>query len=243
MKCSYCGHDNPDNEVYCVCGRPLRLGSSSSAPGYTPDPSSPFASQTLADVKRTRSVPVMPIILLILVLLGVGGFFGLRWLQKSHVTKPDAWETIDKPLYTITVPSEMEKGEMLTVQGSSYDLLDFFTSRNAGFDVSVHRYYDPEKEMYGSLTAKDFAAAQTLRTVKINDQVVNYTAREGKNYIYGEYAVHRPNYVGKSDEVWMIESMFPCPECCYLVNVYCAQEDKDEFRESMLKWLDSFTVK
>ena len=244
MKCQYCGRDNPDGSTYCECGRPLSLGGqSSSSGGYTSSTNSPFSYQTLDSVKRTRHIPVVPIIVLLCALIGVGVFFGLRWLDQKHMTDESSWKLISEPLSSITVPSALDKGEMLTIQGSDLEHLCFYTSRLAGFDVSMHKYTDPEKEMYSGLDAKSFASIQTLRTVKINGQEVKYKERSGKNYLYGEFSRHCPNYVGKSDEVWFIESMFPTPDGCFFVNVYCAEEDKDQYRESMLKWLDSFTSK
>ncbi len=245
MKCMYCGRENPDGAVYCECGRPLKLGgaANTNTSSYTPSPDSPFASQTLADVKRTRSVPVVPIVFILALLIGAGVFFGMRWLEQRNVTKEDTWETVSEPLWEITVPSGLKKGDMLTVQGSSYDLLGFYSSRLAGFDVSVHTYTDPEKEMYGGLNAKDFAEAFKGRTVKINDNEIKYIVREGANYIYGEYPRHCANYIGKSDEVWYIEGLFPYADGFFLVDVYCAEEDKGEYRDAMLKWLDSFKIK
>lgn len=247
MKCQYCGRDNPDGETFCECGRPLRLGGTSSAPastgGYTPSSDSPFASQTLDSVKRTRSIPWAPIIVVICALIGVGVFFGLRWLQGKHVTDESSWKTIDEPLFSITASPDLDKGEMLTVQGGAEDLIGFYTSRLAGFDVRIRKYTDPEKEVYGKLSAADFAKAQKIRTVKINGQEVKYETRAGKNYIYAEYNRHCINHIKKTDEVWYIEAMFPTANCYYIVDAYCAQEDKDAYRESLFKWLDSFTPK
>ena len=248
MKCIYCGRENPEGETFCECGRPLRLGSSptmaaSGGSAYTPSPDSPFAAQTLDSVKRKRSVPWVPIILLIAVLIGVGVFFMLRWLAAKHITDESSWKTIDEPSFSITVPSAMDKGEMLTSNMSTADLLGFYTSRLAGFDVSIHRYTDPEKEMYSGVTAEQFAEAQKMRTTTINGQKIEFKPRPGKNYVFIEYNSHHPNYIKKSDEVWYIEAMFPTKNAYYLVNVYCAQEDKAEYRESLLKWLDSFVPK
>ena len=248
MKCMYCGRENPEGEIYCECGRPLRLGSSptmaaSGGSSYTPSPDSPFAAQTLDSVKRTRSFPWKPLALLLLVLIGVGIFFLIRMFSAKHITDEASWETINETSFSITVPPEMEKGEMLTSTSSTTNLLAFYTSRLAGFDVSVHRYTDPEKEMYSGLTAEQFAEAQKIRTTKINDQLIEYKVRPGKNYVYIEYNSHHPGYIKKSDEVWYIEAMFPTENAYYLVCVYCAQDDKDEYHEAMLKWLDSFVPK
>lgn len=243
MKCMYCGRDNPDDATFCECGRPLRLGGASSTPSYTSTDTSPFASQTLADVKYKKPIPKAPLLLLLLIAVGVGVFFLLRFLSDKKITDEGSWETISKPFYSITVPSSFKEGDMLTVGNSVEVLLDFYTSRLAGFDVSKREYTAPEKEMYGSLTARDFAEAQQIRTVKINGQEVKYQVREGHEYIYGEFSRHCINYIGKTDDLWYIEAMFPTKNAYYLVNVYCAEEDKAQYRDAMMKWLDSFTPK
>lgn len=236
MKCMYCGQDNPDGEVFCVCGRPLTLGG-----GYgTQAP--PFPFQTPDQVKHRKALPKGPIILLLIVLLGVGGFFYYRHYMQSSMTDESKWQTINGNGYSITVPKVMKKSKMLTVEGSEMELLDFYTSEDAGFDVSVYRYSEEEKSLYGKLGAKDYRAAMVAsgRTVKINDQKLDFKVREDENYLYAGYNVHRANHIGKSDDVYYIEAMYPCDDCYYQVDVYCAESDKSKYESIMLKWLDSF---
>ena len=246
MTCQYCGRDNPDGATYCECGRPLSLGGTNtgaSANSSAPKPESPFAYQTLDSVKRTRNFPVVPVIVILAALLGVGIFFGLRWLDARHMTDPSSWKEVSEPLFTITVPPALEKGEMLTLQGSRSEHLVFYTSRLGGFNVGIYRYSDAEKELYGNLDAKAFTAAQQMIKLTLNGQEVKYQVREGQNYAFLEYSRHAPNYVGKSDEVWFIEALFPTPKGYYIVDVYCAEEDKGEYRDYLLQWLDNFTSK
>ena len=242
----YCGRENPDNETFCECGRPLKLGGSSSTPssgGYTPSADSPFASQTLDSVKRTRSIPWTPIIILILACIGVGVFFGLRWLQGKHVTDEASWQTIDQPMYSIKVPSDLDKGEMLTVNDGAFDLLDFYTSRLTGFNVYYHKYVDTEKQVYSGLTIDQFNDLQSLVKRTVNGQEIKNQVGASGKYIFYESHLHRPNYIKKSDEIWYIEALFPLENSCYFVDIYCAEEDKDEYRESLFKMLDTFEPK
>ena len=239
MKCMYCGQDNPDGAVYCRCGRPLTLGG-----GYGGQ-MNPFPMQTPDMVKHRKAVPIMPIILVLLMIVAAGGFFYYRNYLKASVTDESKWQTISGSGYSIKAPKAMKKGEMLTVSGGDSTLLDFYTCEEMGFDVSVHNYTDEEKKMYGELDAKAYLAAYKLsgRVQKINGQELKFEVREGQNYVYAGYNVHRPNYVGKSDEVYYIESLFPYGDGYYQVNAYCAEEDKDKYEEYLLKLLDSFDEK
>ncbi len=183
------------------------------------------------------------VFLIIIAAVGAGVFFGMGKMNEKNVTDESTWTTISEPQFSIKVPKSMKKGEMLTVQGSSVQQLCFYTSQLAGFDVNFYTYNDEEKGTLGSLSVKEYETVMKKMTRKVNGQVLTYKARDGKNYLFAEYNRHSPNYIGKSDEVWYIEAMYPTKEGYYIVDTYCAQTDKDMLRESMLKWLDSFTIK
>ena len=237
MKCMYCGQDNPDGAVYCRCGRPLTLGG-----GYGGQ--NPFPMQTPDMVKHRKSVPVLPIILVLLMLVAAGGLFYYRNYLKASLTDESKWGTISGSGYSIKAPKLMKKGDMLTVGSEESKLLDFYTCEEMGFDVSVYNYSADEKKMYGDLDAKAYLAAYKLsgRVQKINGQELKFQVREGENYLYAGYNVHRPNHVGKSDDVYFIEAMFPSKDGYYLVDAYCAESDKGKYEEYLLKMLDSFEI-
>ena len=250
MTCEYCGRENPDGTVFCECGRPLTLGSrtssagaSSGGYGASPQPSAAYGRYTYSAPRPRRSPVVFIVIFLIALAVGGAMYFLSSKNAGKNMTDESKWKTITEPQFSITVPPAMKKGTMLTVMGGKTKHLGFYTSNLAGFDVNYYKYTNDEKELYGSLNAKDFALVSSLMTQKINDQEIKFQAREGKNYLFAEYNRHSPNYIGKSDEVWYIESMFPTAEGYYIVDTYCAQTDKAEYRESMLKWLDSFSGK
>ena len=234
MKCMYCGQDNPDGAVFCVCGRPLSLHG-----GYN----NPFPMQTPDMVKHRKAVPKTPFIILLVLVLGVAGFFGYKKLLEKSITDESTWHNVTGDGYSITVPKTLKKGEMLTVGDSDIKLVDFYTSQDVGFDVCVCQYTEEEKAILGGLSVQEvfnIYTADGRRTRKINDQELKFKVREGKNYFYAGVNRHCINHIGKTDEVYYIEAIFPYKDCYYQVDVYCAETDKDKYEETLLKWLDSF---
>ena len=215
--------------------------------GYMGGQMSPFPRQTLDQVKHKKAVPVGPIVVVILVVLVVAGFFGYQGYLNKSMTDESKWITISGSGYSIKAPKAMKKGDMVQVLDEDAKLLDFYTSREAGFDVSVYHYTADEKKLLSGMGAQEYLATITLggkRTRKVNGQDVTYEVREGKNYIYSNgIKLHRQNYVRKSDDIYYIEAMFPYEDGYYQVNVYCAESDKSKYEDVLMKWLDSFTVK
>ncbi len=242
MTCKYCGKESPDGSVYCSCGMPLTYDRGSGTSGFDNSAQQGFGSAPRS-VGRGGGFPKKAVMAMISVLLCVAVYFGYGWFRNNQANNEDSWKTIEESLFTMTAPSSLKKGKMLTVMGSDIKHICFYTSYNAGFDVNLYKYKDDEKAVLGAYTAKDYLDLQSGRRRSVNDHEVHYALGGSGNYIYGEYPVHRANYVGKSDDIWLIEATYPIPKGYYIVEVYCAESDKGAMRDSMLKWLDSFTIR
>lgn len=261
MRCPYCGQENPDGAVFCQCGRPLSLsggfgnsnqtggqmGGQMGAPmgGQMGGQMNPFPRQTLDQVKHKKAFNPTPIIVILALLLGAGIFFGVQWYNKKSVTDESTWKSYSGEGYSMKAPRNLKKGKMLTPLNDDEELLNFYTSEDIGFDVSVYHYTNSEKTELGSLSAKEYLALVThggRRTTKIDGQEINYQVREGKEYIYAGYNRHAANHVSKSDDVYYVEALFPRGDCYYQVNVYCTKSEKSKYEEYLLKMLDSFNA-
>ena len=249
MTCGYCGKDNPEGSVYCSCGMPLTYERGGGTNGFVQAPAGGFdnsASQGFGSAPRSgmgAGIPKKAIFFVIGVLLFAAVYFGYGWFTNRQANNEDSWQTIEESLFTMKAPASLKKDKMLTVMGSDIKHICFYTSYNAGFDVNLYKYKDDEKELLGKYTAADYLKLRQGVRRSINDYEVHYSLGSTGNYMYCEYPVHRPNYVGKSDEVWLIEATYPIPKGYYIVEVYCAESDKDAMRDSMFKWLDSFTIR
>ena len=243
MICQHCGHDNPDGAVYCECGRPLKDGAAYASRQHGSQATA-MSSFELREQNRYRRSYFIPIVIALGVLFLAGFFYVRVRLEKDKVLNKSKWTAIDEPLFSMTVPSSMTKDKMETVNsGEDFEHLGFFTSPYAGFDVSLHRYSESEKSSYSELDARSLAEARKNRVTKVNGQVLIFTVREEKNYVFTEYDRHAENYIGRSDDLWNIQAMYPTPDGYYVINIYCDHEEKASMREAMLQWLDSFKPK
>ncbi len=246
MTCGYCGKDNPDGTVYCSCGMPLTYerASARSAGGGEPFADIPQQPQNIGYTAQTgMSASKKVIISVIIILLAAAAVFGFTKFMNGRTSDESKWEVIDEAQFTINAPSSLKSDKMLTAADYETELLCFYTSFNVGFDVNLYKYTDEEKAKYGSYTAKEYLEAAQYGHRSINGQTLYYDIGGSGNYMYTEYAAHRPNYVSKSSEVWLVEATFPVPKGYYIVEVYCPESDKAELRDPLLKMLDSFTIK
>ncbi|MBR6102221.1 MAG: zinc ribbon domain-containing protein [Ruminococcus sp.] len=243
MECPYCGREVQEGAVYCECGRPVNIAGASA--GASAGPATTFQqqldSQTLDSVKRKVKVPVLPIVIMIVALIAAGVFLFLHFRSISNITKEDTWETVNGKGYTIVLPAALKENtdKMLTVQGSDYTKLAFYTSGPAAVYIERRDLTAYEKETFSGLTTKQILDQYKTRVFKINDQEIDFKERNG--YLYFEYDSHKPNYIGDSDEVQVIEAMRYTSDYLYEFYAYCDAKEKDKYRESMFKWLDSFT--
>lgn len=241
MTCEYCGRENPEGAVYCECGRPLGVNRVVTSDGRT-EVHPALSTAELRRINRAKKRPPVLIIALILGALIIAGVVYLKQQSaKKAYTKESDWKTIDEARFSMVVPSAFQKAEM-TLIGDA-ELLAFYTSDYAGFDAEFYAYDDKEKAQYGSLNAAEFLEVRKTFKTKINGQLINFSEREGKDYIIAEFPRSLADRVRKSEELWYIQAEFPKPDGYYAVAVYCPQEERSAMRDSMLKWLDSFTVK
>ena len=245
MDCPYCGRKVAEGKTFCECGRPVSL--SAAAAGSSPAPKSDFQQmldqQTLSSVKGKKQVPILPIVIIVAACIAIGVVFLMKFISEGNIVKEDTWEVIDEPKYSIKLPTAMsDKTEkMLTVQGDSYEKIAFYTCSKAAVYITGRGLHDAEKEMYGGASTSEIMKLYEPITRKVNDVVVVPQQRE--KYVFYEMAMHRANYISDTDEVWEIQSIRFTDDHLYEVSAYCPESEKDKYRESMLKWLDSFEPK
>ena len=242
MECPYCGREVKEGETFCECGRPINIAGTSG--GASAGPMTAFeqqlSTQTLASVKQKKRLPILPLIILLLVCAGVGGFFGIRMIQDSNLKKPDTWEVVDRPEYTIKLPTALKNDTDRMVEiDSSVEKLDFFSTRKAAVYVTARRLTAAEQEMYKDTEPK--LVVNNNKTMTINGQKIEPVER-GKFMIF-EYSAHRQNYISSTDDLWVIEANTVTKKAWYTIEVYCPETEKDTYREYMLQWIDSFTPK
>ena len=245
MNCPYCGREVEEGKAFCECGRPVSLASGGGSVSPNTSFEQQLSTQTLASVQRKTKAPILPIIIIVLAALAAGVFFLLKFMAEKNIVKEDTWEVVDTAEYSVKLPTAMkeetEKMVQLNVTGSDIKKLNFFTCTKAAFYATARRLTDAEKEMYqGYDTAKIMELFQPIKH-SVNGVEVKPGVRG--NYIFYEYPVTRKNYISSTDNVWEIEAIYFTSHSLYELSVYCPEDEKDTYRESMLKWLDSFEPK
>lgn len=252
MNCPYCGREVKDGEVFCECGRPVNL--SGAAAGSSPQPavssggtSSPYLPEgvSLESLhKPARSSP--PIWLVAIVLLACVGVILFFMFKNGDITKESSWKTVERPEYTVKVPSALkdEKKRMISIGA---DLLDFFSGKEAAILINKKDWTSSQKEMIKQLgkeaTKEQIYNLFTKRWVTVNGVKTELTPKMKGDYIYFETETVKKNYIDKTDDLFEIEAYFVTDDSIYEVDVFCAKSDESKYKDTLYKLLDNFKLK
>lgn len=253
MNCPYCGREVQDGEVFCACGRPVNL--SGAAAGSTPQPTaqnrpvgaaSPYLPEgvSLESLHKParRGAPIWLVALVLLACVGVILFFMFR---NSDITDESKWATINRPDYSFKAPKALkdERKRMVTIGA---DLLDFYSGKEAAILINKSNWNSSQKKMIEEL-GKDATKAQIFslfsrRSITKNGVKTDLVPETRGDYVYFTMDTHEKNYIGKSDEVFEINAYYITDDAMYEVSAYCAESDKDKYKETLFKMIDSFRV-
>ncbi|MBR1393110.1 MAG: zinc ribbon domain-containing protein [Ruminococcus sp.] len=241
MKCQFCGRENEDGKTFCECGRPLTYGTDAAVAGQSFEDQ--LKSQTLDSVKVKKSVSftqLLPVIVIVLAAIAAGVFFLMGYITEKNILKPETWETVKKGNYSISLPKAMKEAELLELN-SSFENIGFFTSDKVAVYIAMNVYNGSQKEMYGDKDIKqlvlDSPVKRTVNGVELVPQI-----REGQDYIFVEYPTSHKNYIKESDELWTIIGTYFTENAMYEVSTFCAESEKDTYRDVMFEMIDSFKL-
>ena len=78
------------------------------------------------------------------------------------------------------------------------------------------------------------------------EQIVNGQPLDPKELgdkIYVEFPATKDGYIEVTDLLWEVDATLVTQNAVYEIEVYCPEQDKDIYRDSMVKWIESFEVK
>lgn len=243
MKCPFCGRENEEGKTFCECGRPLTYGN---AVKVNPEGAS-FAdqvrNQTLDSVKVKKSVSLsqlVPVIVIVLAAVAAGVFFLMGYITEKNILKPETWETVKKGNYSISLPKAMKESELLELN-NNFKNIGFFNCDKVAVYVAMNIFNDSQKQMYAGQDLKQLALDSPVKR-SINGVELVPQVREGQDYIYVEYPTSHKNYIKESDNLWVIIGTYITDNAMYEISTYCAESEKDTYRDVMFEMIDSFKL-
>lgn len=256
MRCQFCGREAQPGQVYCECGHPISLSGGSDPYAVSngfPTPPSDYDKQWMTpDGRSLSSLQKKPgmgvgakivLIIIVLAILGAGGFLAYKLIKGGDVLDEGSWKTIDGNGFSITLPSALKESDNIIELNKSAKKLGFYKGKSVAAHITKTAFTSQEKQIVqqnGLDAVKQNIIAQAGRR-KINGQQL--VPKERGNLIVVEYSAQRKNYIEDTDKVWVIDGMLITDSCIYEVELYCPESDKSKYTEAMYKWLDSFKGK
>lgn len=256
MRCQYCGREAQPGQVFCECGHPVSLstGANHNAASYGfPEPPSDYDKNWLTpDGRSLSSLEKKPgmgvagkivIFLIIAAIVGVGGFFGYKFIKGQDLLDEGNWETADKAGFSITLPSAMKESDNIIEIDKKYDKLGYFKSDKAGVYIAKAEHTASSREaiqQYGLKRMKQLTI-QMAKTRKINGQALDI--KERGDLLVAEYSMNRKNFIKGTDKLWVLDATLITEQRLYEVQAFCAESEKDKYIDAMYKWVESFKAK
>lgn len=253
MRCQYCGREAQPGQVYCECGHPISLSNDgygaptqgfNNVPDYgnimTPD------GRDLASLQRKSGMGAggkILVMLLVIIMIGVGGFFGYKFIKGGDPLDESTWEKVDKDSFSITIPKSFKESNNIIELSQGYDRLGFFKGDKAGVYIAKAEFTSDIKQAIQQI------GVEGLKQTTIqagNQQTINgykVTVKERGDLLYMEYPVTRKNYIDSTDKLWIVDATLITKDRMYEIEAYCAESEKDKYMDAMLKWIDSFKAK
>lgn len=170
--------------------------------------------------------------------IGFGSYGYFRYRDVYHVTHEDTWETITRSEYSMTIPADMQDGNVLMLDNSS-EVLDCFASSEVMIAVYVTRWSSEEKELLKQVNLTDLIM-QTFQRRTINGMQLEPVQRG--EMIYVEYPRNTTTMFKGTDTVQTIDACFISDDGLYEIEVYCPENKYSDYQTYMLSWLDSFKL-
>ena len=206
----------------------------------TPDGRSLASLEKPAAMSRRTNVLI---ILAMAVVIGVIAFFVYKLIIGRDLNDEKGWKKFETDSFSITMPDVLKESDKISESDPDYTKLGFYTSEKIAVYVTKASLNEEEKSIVKS------SGIDTIRKSMIrkgSEQMINGYHLDPKQLgkvIYVEFPATKDGYIEVTDLLWEIDATLVTEDALYEVEVYCPEEDKDLYGESMLKWIESFEVK
>lgn len=167
-------------------------------------------------------------------LIAFAGFSGYRYFSEKKTTDSSKWEYVHNDEFTAEIPSNMKSASNLYYTSDGQEQIAFYQNSEACFSVAKIPF--SKNEALKTVDLKSFYSKIEINGEKLDILPVN----DGYYYTTD---MKSKNLFDDTEEVFSMEGVFKGDDAVYSVVIQCRKEDKAEYRNSMLKWLESFEIK
>lgn len=239
MKCSSCGRELKEGTLVCECGQAV---GEEKAGGETKTPDGRDLASLEKPAVTSRTTNVL-IVCAMAVVIGIIAFFVYKMIIGRELTDEKGWKKFETDSFSITMPDVLKESDKISESDPDYTRLGFYTSEKIAVYITKASLNDEEKAVIkksGVDAVKKNMISQGAKQT-IGGQPLD--PKELGDAIYVEFAATKDGYIEVTDLLWEVDATIVTEQALYEVEIYCPEVDKDIYRESMLKWLESFEAK
>lgn len=239
MKCSSCRRELKEGTLVCECGQAV---GEEKAGGETKTPDGRDLASLEKPAVTSRTTNVL-IVCAMAVVIGIIAFFVYKMIIGRELTDEKGWKKFETDSFSITMPDVLKESDKINESDPDYTRLGFYTSEKIAVYVSKAELNEEEKSV---VKTHGIDAIRKSMMQEGSEQMINgqkLSPKQLGDMIYVEFPATKDGYIEVTDLLWEVDATIVTEQALYEVEIYCPEVDKDIYRESMLKWLESFEVK
>lgn len=231
MKCSHCGKEVPEGELFCSCGHPVTINENSADPSQMDSP----LVTSIGSTKTKKGMPKFVQTLIVVAVFLLIGFGYVYYKNTYSLTNEKSYHEVSTSEFSMTIPKTLEKSSTTGSVSDGMVPVAFYTSEKAAVDIEKIPYsQNPALESMDMDAYLEYLSATDSDMKPTKDGDVVYVT-----YIDDGGSAALKN----SKDCYVVEALFQGDDAMYSVNAYCYNEDKDKYEESLIKWVKSFKLK
>lgn len=172
--------------------------------------------------------------LIITLVCAAAGYFGYGYMLDKNITDSSRWKKFYNDEFSVDLPKNMESSDKLLYSSNGQKQIAFYHNSKALFSVAKLPYSTNE-------ALKDLDIEKYFSKITINgEKPALIPINDG---FYYTIIKNNAGAFKKKEDIFEIEGTFKGKTAIYSVVIQCRLEDKDDYEDSMLKWLESFELK
>ena len=183
------------------------------------------------------------IILAMAVVIGIIAFIVYKVIIGRDLTDEKGWKKFETDSFSITMPDVLKESDKISESDPDYTKLGFYTSEKIAVYVTKASLNEDERSV---IKTSGIEAIKKNMIKQGGEQIVNGQPLDPKELgdkIYVEFPATKDGYIEVTDLLWEVDATLVTQNAVYEIEVYCPEQDKDIYRDSMVKWIESFEVK